>query len=72
MVFDALRAAGIGVNVHYIPVPNQPYYQRLGFRPGQFPAAERYYQGAISLPMYFSLSEAEQDQVVAAVKKALA
>ncbi len=71
-VFDALRGAGIGVNVHYIPVPNQPYYQRLGFRPGQFPAAERYYNGAISLPMYFSLSEAEQDQVVAAVKKALA
>ena len=71
-VFEALRASGIGVNVHYIPVPTQPYYQRLGFHPGQFPAAERYYQGAISLPMYFSLSEAEQDQVVAAVRKALA
>jgi UDP-4-amino-4,6-dideoxy-N-acetyl-beta-L-altrosamine transaminase len=71
-VFEALRASGIGVNVHYIPVPTQPYYRRLGFRAGQFPAAERYYQGAISLPMYFSLSEAEQDQVVAAVRKALA
>lgn len=70
-VFDALRASGIGVNVHYIPVPNQPYYQRLGFVPGQFPEAERYYNGAISLPMYYSLTDAEQDQVVAAVRQAL-
>ncbi|TFW18183.1 UDP-4-amino-4,6-dideoxy-N-acetyl-beta-L-altrosamine transaminase [Massilia arenosa] len=70
-VFDALRASGIGVNVHYIPVPNQPYYQRLGFVPGQFPQAERYYNGAISLPMYYSLTDAEQDQVVAAVRQAL-
>ncbi|KQV89850.1 UDP-4-amino-4,6-dideoxy-N-acetyl-beta-L-altrosamine transaminase [Massilia sp. Root351] len=71
-VFDGLRAAGIGVNVHYIPVPNQPYYQARGFQPGQFPAAERYYAGAISLPMYYSLSDAEQDQVVAALRRVLA
>jgi UDP-4-amino-4,6-dideoxy-N-acetyl-beta-L-altrosamine transaminase len=70
-VFDALRASGIGVNVHYIPVYLQPYYRRLGFAPGLCPQAEHYYAGAISLPMYFSLSEAEQDQVVAAVKAAL-
>jgi UDP-4-amino-4,6-dideoxy-N-acetyl-beta-L-altrosamine transaminase len=71
-VFASLREQGIGVNVHYIPVPNQPYYQRLGFKPGQFPQAERYYSGAISLPMYYSLTDAEQDQVVEAVRKALA
>jgi dTDP-4-amino-4,6-dideoxygalactose transaminase len=71
-VFASLREQGIGVNVHYIPVPNQPYYRRLGFEPGQFPQAERYYSGAISLPMYYSLTDAEQDQVVDAVRKALA
>lgn len=71
-VFEGLRAAGIGVNVHYIPVPNQPYYQARGFRPGQFPNAERYYAGAISLPMFYSLSEADQDTVVAALRAELA
>jgi UDP-4-amino-4,6-dideoxy-N-acetyl-beta-L-altrosamine transaminase len=71
-VFASLREQGIGVNVHYIPVPTQPYYRKLGFAPGQFPAAERYYAGAISLPMYFSLSDAEQGQVVDALRKALA
>jgi UDP-4-amino-4,6-dideoxy-N-acetyl-beta-L-altrosamine transaminase len=71
-VFASLREQGIGVNVHYIPVPTQPYYRKLGFAPGQFPAAERYYAGAISLPMYFSLSDAEQEQVVDALRRALA
>jgi len=50
-VFDRLRAAGIGVNVHYIPVHTQPYYQALGFRFGDFPEAEAYYAGALSLPL---------------------
>lgn len=71
-VFEALRARQIGVNVHYIPVHTQPYYRDLGFTAGQFPAAEHYYAGAISLPLYYGLSEAEQDQVVAAVREALA
>jgi UDP-4-amino-4,6-dideoxy-N-acetyl-beta-L-altrosamine transaminase len=71
-VFASLREQGIGVNVHYIPVPTQPYYRKLGFAPGQFPAAEHYYAGAISLPMYFSLSDAEQEQVVDALRGALA
>jgi len=70
-VFERLRAAGIGVNVHYIPVHCQPYYRRLGFKPGDFPVAEHYYVGAISLPMYPGLAEAEQDQVVLALQKAL-
>jgi UDP-4-amino-4,6-dideoxy-N-acetyl-beta-L-altrosamine transaminase len=70
-VFEDLRARGIGVNVHYIPVHMQPDYGKLGFREGQFPNAERYYAGAISLPMYFSLTNAEQDEVVAALKGAL-
>lgn len=71
-VFDALRAQGVGANVHYIPVYQQPYYQRLGFQGGLCPQAESYYAGAISLPLYYALSEAEQDQVVAAVRSALA
>lgn len=64
-VYDHLRAHDIGVNVHYIPVHTQPYYQAMGFKPGDFPNAEHYYAGAISLPLYYDLTEAMQDQVVA-------
>ena len=70
-VFDALRAAGIGVNVHYIPVHTQPYYRRMGFRSGDFPRAEAYYAQAISLPMFAALTDAQQDEVVAALREAL-
>jgi len=70
-VFEALRAAGIGVNVHYIPVHTQPHYHRLGFRPGDFPEAERYYAGAISLPMFPTLTPAQQDEVVASLARVL-
>ncbi|MCX7628516.1 MAG: UDP-4-amino-4,6-dideoxy-N-acetyl-beta-L-altrosamine transaminase [Methylophilaceae bacterium] len=71
-VFEALRAAGIGVNVHYIPVHTQPYYRALGFRSGDFPLAEAYYAGALSLPMYPTLTEAQQDAVAARLKECLA
>jgi UDP-4-amino-4,6-dideoxy-N-acetyl-beta-L-altrosamine transaminase len=71
-VFDALRAAGIGVNVHYIPVHTQPYYRRMGFSRGDFPRAEAYYAQAISLPMFATLTDAQQDEVVAALRRALA
>jgi UDP-4-amino-4,6-dideoxy-N-acetyl-beta-L-altrosamine transaminase len=70
-VFDALRAAGIGVNVHYIPVHLQPDYRRLGFAPGHCPEAERYYAGAMSLPLHARLSDAEQMQVVRALRHSL-
>ncbi len=71
-VFDHLRAEDIGVNVHYIPVHTQPYYQQhFGFKNGDFPQAEQYYAQAVSLPLYYDLSEAEQNQVVAALKSAL-
>ncbi len=68
---QALRAAGIGVNVHYIPVHTQPYYQSLGFRAGDFPEAERYYREAISLPLYPAMTDAQQDTVVDALTEAL-
>lgn len=70
-VFEALRELGIGVNLHYIPVHTQPYYQRMGFGVGDFPEAERYYAEAISLPMFQTMSEEQQDAVVAALSKAL-
>jgi UDP-4-amino-4,6-dideoxy-N-acetyl-beta-L-altrosamine transaminase len=71
-VFEELRQAGIGVNLHYIPVHLQPYYQKLGFQLGDFPKAEKYYQEAISIPIYSKLTEAEQGRVVASVRNVLA
>lgn len=70
-LFEGLRAAGIGVNVHYIPVYRQPHHARPGRTPEQFPAAEAYYKGAISLPMFPTLTIAEQDQVASALKTLL-
>ena len=71
-VFEGLRARGIGVNIHYIPIHTQPYYTRMGFQAGTFPEAERYYEEAITLPLYPALSEEEQDAVVAALAAELA
>lgn len=71
-VFDRMRADGVGVNVHYIPVHTQPYYRAMGFSDGDFPEAERYYSEAISLPMYPTMTEAQQDEVVEALRRALA
>jgi len=70
-VFSRLRSSGIGVNVHYIPVHLQPYYRRLGFRPGDFPEAERYYDQALSLPLYATLTESDQGRIVTALRRAL-
>ncbi len=70
-VFDQMRAAGIGVNLHYIPVHTQPYYAALGFQRGDFPEAEAYSAEAITLPLHPALSEAEQDLVVSALAAAL-
>lgn len=70
-VFSELRAAGLGVNLHYIPVHTQPYYQQLGFKQGDFPAAETYYQEAISLPLYPQLTAEQLQKVVATLVKVL-
>ncbi|MFS1161548.1 DegT/DnrJ/EryC1/StrS family aminotransferase, partial [Aeromonas salmonicida] len=70
-VFARLRAAGIGVNVHYIPIPAQPYYRSLGQNPAAYPGAHAYYQDAISLPLFPTLSHSEQEQVVHALEQAL-
>lgn len=70
-VFDSLRAQGIGVNLHYIPVHTQPYYEAQGFKRGDFPEAERYYAEAISLPLYPALTDSQLELVVNALKKAI-
>jgi UDP-4-amino-4,6-dideoxy-N-acetyl-beta-L-altrosamine transaminase len=71
-VFDGMRAAGVGVNLHYIPIHLQPYYRDLGFAPGDFPQAESYYTQALSLPMYPDLSDVQQDHVVDSLRRLLA
>jgi UDP-4-amino-4,6-dideoxy-N-acetyl-beta-L-altrosamine transaminase len=71
-VFESLRAQGIGVNLHYIPVHTQPYYACMGFEPEDFPQAQSYYRETISLPMYQTLTDTQQDQVVSALTFALA
>ena len=63
-VFEGLREQGIGVNLHYIPVHTQPYYQKMGFKQGDYPEAESYYSEAISLPMYQGLTDQQQEKVV--------
>lgn len=64
-----MRAAGIGVNLHYIPVYRQPHYEQMGFKAGFCPEAEQYYVEAISLPIYPALTEAQQGQVTTALQE---
>ena len=70
-VYEMLRAAGVLVNLHYIPVYRQPYYEQMGFSAGYCAEAEQYYSEAISLPMYPGLTEQQQDYVVSALENAL-
>ncbi len=70
-VYDALHAAGILVNLHYIPVYRQPYYEAMGFKAGYCPDAEQYHKEAISIPMYPTMTEAQQDEVVSCLREAL-
>jgi UDP-4-amino-4,6-dideoxy-N-acetyl-beta-L-altrosamine transaminase len=70
-IFDAFRNADIWVQVHYIPVHTQPYYTNLGFKWGDFPESERYFNEAISLPLFFDLTIDNQDYIVDYLKKLL-
>ena len=70
-VFNVLRERGIGVNVHYIPIHLHPYYQQLGFRPGQFPNAEHYYSRALTLPLFPALSADNQMEVITQLSEVL-
>jgi len=66
-VFDALVSANINVNLHYIPVYRQPYYEAMGFKEGYCPQAERYFRETITLPMFPTLSQVDQERVIGAV-----
>ena len=66
-----MRAAGIGVNLHYIPIYSQPFYQRLGYEFERCEEAERYYESAITLPLYPTLSEEQQDRVIDVLKRSI-
>lgn len=70
-LFEAMKAAQIGVNVHYIPIHTQPHYERLGFKAGDFPHAEAYYANAISIPLFPRMTDAQQDRVVAVIRDTL-
>lgn len=70
-VFDRLSKKGIGVNLHYIPVHLHPYYKKLGFKKGQFPVSENYHKSAISIPLFHSMSEEQQNRVIFSLSKIL-
>lgn len=70
-IYDALQAEGVGVNVHYIPVYTFPYYQELGYKIGTCPNAEKLYERMISIPLFYSMTEEDQDRVIEAVKKVI-
>ena len=70
-VYEAIYAAGVLVNLHYIPVYLQPYYAKMDFGRGYCPQAERYYSEAISIPLYPGLTQAQQDRVVAVISEAI-
>jgi UDP-4-amino-4,6-dideoxy-N-acetyl-beta-L-altrosamine transaminase len=71
-VMDYLSAQGIGTQVHYIPVHTQPWYQQhYGYKPGDFPIAERYYEHCISLPLFAKMTDAEQQHVIHVIKELL-
>jgi len=70
-IFEELRAAGLGVNLHYIPIHTQPYYKGLGFKEGDFPVSEDYYSRSISIPLYHAMTDEQQDEVIDILKRVL-
>ncbi len=70
-IFDELRQNGIGVNIHYIPIHTQPYYQQFGFNEGDFPNSEFYYNRAISIPLFHTMTIDQQDEMLNVLKRVL-
>ena len=70
-IFEELRQEGLGVNLHYIPVYHHPFYKKQGFKAQYCPEAEKYYQEAISIPIYFGLSDEQQGEVINIISKVL-
>ena len=71
-IFAGMKEHGVMLNLHYIPVHLQPYYRDLGFGDGDFPVSEQYYREALSLPLYYDLTDAQQDAIIAALRDVLA
>lgn len=70
-IFAEMKAKGVCLNLHYIPVHTQPYYQNLGFKYGNFPVSEKYYKEAFTLPLYYSLTDEQQEYIVSTLKEVL-
>ncbi len=70
-IFDALKAENIGVNVHYIPVHYHPYYQKLGYKKGICPNAEKLYERIITLPLFPKMNDKDVQDVIEAVNKVI-
>lgn len=70
-IFAEMKKRGIVLNLHYIPVHTQPYYEKLGFKQGDFPVSEQYYKEAFTLPLYYSLTDGQQNEIVKALKDVL-
>ncbi len=70
-IFKAMKQRGITLNIHYIPVHLQPYYQDYGFRQGDFPVSEGYYEEAVTLPLYYNLTDEQQDEIIVALEEVL-
>lgn len=70
-IFSELREGGVGVNIHYIPVHTQPYFESMGFKEGDFPEAENYYSKALTIPLFHGMTHQEQDYVIEQIKQVL-
>lgn len=70
-IFAEMKDKGVCLNLHYIPVHTQPYYEKLGFKQGDFPVSEKYYEEAFTLPLYYSLTNEQQDYIVEVLKEVL-
>lgn len=70
-IFAGMKEHGVMLNLHYIPVHLQPYYRALGFGDGDFPVSEQYYREALTLPLYYDLTDAQQDKIIAALRDVL-
>ena len=70
-IFEEMKEREIVLNLHYIPVHRQPYYEELGFRQGDFPESEKYYEEAFTLPLYYDITNDEQNRIVEALRSIL-
>jgi dTDP-4-amino-4,6-dideoxygalactose transaminase len=71
IIFDFMKKNNIGVNVHYIPIHLQPFYKKLNFKKGDFVTAEKYYDSALSIPLFSHIDQASLEKVSTVLSSAL-